>query len=137
MEGSNLGSPCPGRSGSADLGHTALDVGCLQPSTHCDHTGTAATGARAAPTGKSITPLINSIFLQLKWEKNGSCAAVQPCSGFRNTSWMLGPEGNAAAQPHSRAHSLGQDTALQAMSNTEGAQYLWGIGFFSSSYKIK
>jgi len=93
LEGSKLGSlPVLADQEALTSGTQPLGAGCLQPSTYCDHTGTAAMGARAAPTDKSITPLIKSIFLQLKQgENNGSCAAVQPCSDFVNTSWMLGP----------------------------------------------
>ena len=137
LEGSKLGSlPVLADQEALTSGTQPLGAGCLQPSTYCDHTGTAAMGARAAPTDKSITPLINSIFLQLKqggkqWELCCSAALQRLCEHQLDA----GPrpdlaEGTAAAQPHSRAHSLGQDTALQAMSNAEGAECLWGGLFF-------
>lgn len=133
LEGSNLGCPGPGRPGSADLGHTALGAGCLQSSTYCDHTGTVATGAGVVPTDKSITPLSTASSFGYNGEKWELC-----CRAASQWLWELqldaGPrpnlaEGTAVTQPHSRAQLLGQDTALQATSNAEGAQCLWGLFF--------
>ena len=50
LEGSKLGSlPVLADQEALTSGTQPLGAGCLQPSTYCDHTGTAAMGARAAP----------------------------------------------------------------------------------------
>lgn len=86
--GSNTGSPCPGRLGNADLGHTASSIPPVRPSPNrCHRTGTAVAGA-GAPRSQAqgtLDPASDQLKTGEKWAGCSSAA----WQGFGDTghSW--------------------------------------------------